>query len=118
MSAGGRVLAVPANADRDYPALDRSVRDGFAIRAADIPGPFKVSGEVRAGDAALVELHPGEAIEIMTGAPIPSGADAVVMVEHVTRDNGNIRHEQAATEGQFISRRGEEARAGQILVDA
>ncbi|MCU1262442.1 MAG: molybdopterin molybdochelatase [Bryobacterales bacterium] len=118
MSAGGRVLAVPATADRDYPALDRSVRDGFAIRAADIPGPFKVSGEVRAGDAALVELHPGEAIEIMTGAPIPAGADSVVMIEHVTRDNGNIRHEQAATEGQFISRRGEEARAGQILVDA
>lgn len=114
--AGGRVLAVPATADRDIPALDRSVRDGFAVRAADLPGALKLAGEVRAGEAAMVELRPGEGIEIMTGAPIPAGADAVIMVEHVTRGNSTVYHDRGVTEGQFISRRGEEARAGQVLV--
>jgi molybdopterin molybdotransferase len=116
--AGGRVLAIQATADRDLPAIDRSVRDGFAVRAADLPGPLKITGEVRAGEAASMELHTGEAIEIMTGAPVPAGADTIVMVEDVTRENGALRHDRPATEGQFISRRGEEARSGQLLIEA
>jgi molybdopterin molybdotransferase len=117
-AAGSRVLALPATADRDLPALDRSVRDGFAVRAADLPGPLKIAGEVRAGEAALAPLHPGEAIEIMTGAPLPAGADTVVMVEHVTRQEATLHLDRPATKGQFISRRGEEARAGQVLIEA
>lgn len=115
--AGGRVLAQAANADRDIPALDRSVRDGFAVRAVDLPGPLKIAGELRAGEAAVGRLQPGKAIEIMTGAPVPQGADTIVMVEHVTRENGTIRFDRAVTEGEFISRRGEEARAGAVLVE-
>lgn len=116
--AGGRVLAAPAHADRDYPALDRSVRDGFAIYGADLPGPIRVIGEVRAGESFAGEVHRGEAVEIMTGAPLPAGADTVVMVEHVIRNNGSILHESPAANGQFISRRGEEAREGDVLVPA
>ena len=80
--AAGRVLAEPVAADRDYPTLARSVRDGFAVRAADLPGDLFVIGEVRAGEAFAGEIQPGQALEIMTGAPMPRGADAVVMVEH------------------------------------
>src|SRR5437867_11301938 len=80
----GRVLARDAHADRDYPAVARSVRDGFAVRASDTPGSLRVIGEVRAGEVFDGEVNAGEAVEIMTGAPVPRGADAVVMVEHVT----------------------------------
>ncbi len=116
--AGGRVLATDATADRDVPAHDRSVRDGFAIRAADVPGTLRVAGEVRAGETFSGELRAGQAIEIMTGAPIPVGADAVIMVEHVTRQNGSVSFGDRASAGQFISQRGEEARAGELLVAA
>src|SRR5579864_8931753 len=78
-SAAGRVLAENIRADRDYPALDRSVRDGFAVRAQDVPGTLRVIGEVRAGDRFEGAIAAGEAVEIMTGAPVPRGADAVVM---------------------------------------
>src|SRR5260370_12747612 len=82
LGAGGRVRAEAVTADRDYPPLPRSVRDGFAVRAVDLPGELRVIGEIRAGEPAEMEVRPGEAVEIMTGAPMPRGADAVVMVEH------------------------------------
>src|SRR5260370_4748563 len=87
--ADGRVLAENAVADRDYPTLARSVRDGFAVRAADLPGEFYLIGEGRAGDIFTRDVGPGEAVEIMTGAPLPRGAECVVMVEHclVTGEN-------------------------------
>lgn len=112
--AADRILAQDATADRDFPALDRSVRDGFAVRATDMPGPVPVTGELRAGDPPRPLPH-GEAFEIMTGAPIPSGADAVVMVEHAIRSGSMVEHAPVLP-GTFISRRGEEARAGQVLV--
>ena len=83
LEAAGRVLSDRITADRDYPPVARSVRDGFAIRAADVPGDLRVIGEVRAGESFGGEMQAGEAIEIMTGAPVPRGADAVVMIEHV-----------------------------------
>ena len=61
--AAGRVLAEPTTSDRDYPALSRSVRDGFALRAADLPGDLFVIGEVRAGESFTGEIQPGEALE-------------------------------------------------------
>lgn len=112
-----RVLAVDLRADRDFPALDRSVRDGFAVTASDHPRTLRVSGEVRAGEAFEGTLTPDAAIEIMTGAPIPQGAEAVVMVEHVTR-RGALVDVPAAPAGQFLSVRGEEARQGQVLLQA
>src|SRR5947208_11993092 len=82
-----RVLAEAVHADRDQPPFDRSTRDGFAVRAADFgDGPLKIAGQIRAGEQWKGgPLEPGAAIGIMTGAPIPEGADAVVMVEHVER---------------------------------
>lgn len=117
-SAGGRVLAEEVRADRDYPPLDRSTRDGFAVRSVELPGELRVVGEVRAGEAFAGSVNAGEAVEIMTGAPIPNGADAVVMVEHVERAGAKIRFERAVPAGQFVNPRGAEARAGQALLAA
>jgi molybdopterin molybdotransferase len=114
----GRVLAESIHAERDYPALARSLRDGFAVRAADVPGTLTVRGEVRAGDLEQAPSRPGEALEIMTGAPVPAGADAVVMVEHVTRLDNQVKIDQTAELGQFINRQGAEAFAGNELIPA
>lgn len=117
--AHGRIVSEAIRADRDYPTLERSLRDGFAVRAADVPGTLKVHGEVRAGDAGQAAVAAGEAIEIMTGAPVPPGADAVVMVEHVVRtDDGSIRIDREAEAGQFINKQGAEALAGAVLIPA
>jgi len=117
-AAHGRVLAEPLRADRDYPALRRSLRDGFAVRAADLPGVLRVRGEVRAGEQEQGPLSSGEALEIMTGAPVPEGADAVVMIEHVLRDGAEVRIDRSAEPGQFINERGAETQSGAVLVPA
>lgn len=117
-SAMGRVLAEEIAADRDVPALDRSVRDGFAVRSRDVPGALRVIGEVRAGERFAGEVGPGQAVEIMTGAPVPAGADAVVMVEHTVRENGLVRIDRAAEPAQFINPRGCEAAARQVVLRA
>jgi molybdopterin molybdotransferase len=113
--AAGRVLAEPLLADRDFPPLARSTRDGFALRAADTPGRLRLSGEVRAGQVLEKPLQPGEAVAIMTGAPLPDGADAVVMIEHA-RQEGEFVTVPAAEPGQHITPRASEARAGEELV--
>ncbi len=117
-SAMSRVLAEDVAADRDTPALARSVRDGFAVRAIDLPGQLHVIGEVRAGERFAGEVGPGQAVEIMTGAPIPAGADAVVMVEHTSRDNGLIRIDRSAEPHQFINPQGCEAAAHEVVLHA
>jgi molybdopterin molybdotransferase len=116
--AAGRVLAENIAADRDSPALARSVRDGFAVRAADLPGELEIVGEVRAGERFAGEVRPGQAVEIMTGAPIPAGADAVVMVEHTRRVNGRMSTDRAAEPLQFINPKGCEAAAGDVVLRA
>src|SRR6201999_4334675 len=103
-------------ADRDSPALARSVRDGYAVRAADLPGELAVIGEVRAGERFAGEVGAGQGVEIMTGAPIPAGADAVVMVEHTRRVNGRVHIASAAEPRQFINPQGCEAAANQIVL--
>jgi molybdopterin molybdotransferase len=116
-SAAGRVLAEEIRADRDFPALARSVRDGFAVHAHDVPGLLRVIGEVRAGDRFDGAVGLGEAVEIMTGAPVPPGADAVIMVEHTTReDSGSVSIDRAASPGQFINPAGCEAHIGEPLL--
>jgi molybdopterin molybdotransferase len=114
--APGRVLAENAAADRDSPALARSVRDGYAVRAVDLPGQLEIIGEVRAGERFAGQVAAGQAVEIMTGAPIPSGADAVVMVEHTRRENGRVLIDRAADAQQFINPKGCEAAAHEVLL--
>ncbi len=115
-AAAGRVLAEDVAADRDSPALARSVRDGYAVRAADVPGELRVIGEVRAGERFAGTVGPGEAVEIMTGAPIPEGADAVIMIEHTRREGDRVFHDRAAEADQFINPRGCEAAAGEVVL--
>ncbi len=117
----GRVLAEPLLADRDQPPFARSMRDGFACRAADAAAglPLTILGMIRAGYAgAAITVHAGQAVEIMTGAPVPAGADCVVMVEHVQRDGSTIRllQEHTITAGTHIVPRGAEARDGSLIL--
>ena len=116
--AASRVLAEDMRADRDYPPVARSVRDGFAVRASETPGLLRVAGEVRAGEVFGGVVGAGEAVEIMTGAPVPTGADAVVMVEHVTREGDLVRIDRETKKGQFINPQGSEARKSDIVIAA
>lgn len=118
----GRVLAEEVAADRDLPPFPRATRDGYAVRAADLarlPAELKVIGEIRAGGAlepSLVPLAAGCAAEIMTGAPVPAGADAVVMVEYTSRQGGRVAVERAVAAGENIVPTGSEARRGDVLL--
>jgi len=116
----GRVLAEDIVADRDFPPFPRATRDGYAVRSADLavlPATLKIVGEVRAGSRLVGLLGRGEAAEIMTGAPVPEGADAVVMLEHTARQSaGVVVVERAVAAGENIVPTGSEARAGQLLL--
>lgn len=116
LAAYGRVLAEDLAADRDYPPTARSVRDGFAVRAADLPGRLRVVGEVRAGETYSGSVGAGEAVEIMTGAPLPEGADQVVMVEHVQREGDFVAVELPGMPGANFNPQGVEAAAGQRVL--
>jgi molybdopterin molybdotransferase len=115
--AAGRVLAEPISADRDYPALARSVRDGFAVRSADLPGELFLIGEVRAGESFAGAIQPGEAVEIMTGAPLPTGADSVVMVEHCTLEGDRVTVPRTLARGENVSPQASQAREKEVLLE-
>jgi len=121
LAGAGRVLAAAVVADRDQPPFDRATRDGYAVRAGDVGQGLRVVGSVRAGESwpggALAE---GEAIEIMTGAPLPAGADAVVMVEHTALVEGTLRVEagRSLTVGENVVPRGAETLAGKVVLPA
>jgi molybdopterin molybdotransferase len=113
----GRVLAEDIASDRDYPPFHRSAVDGFALRAVDVPGRVRLIGEVRAGDTFHGSVSAGEAVEIMTGAPVPLGADAVVMVEHCVRNaDGMVSTDRGSEEGGNVVPRGSQAREGVVLL--
>ena len=120
LSSANRALAEAVLADRDQPPFDRSTRDGFAVHAGEFgSSPLRVAGQVRAGEQWQGgALEHGAAIEIMTGAPVPDGADAVVMIEHVEHADGTIRAVAGRTirSGENIVPRGSEARAGQSVI--
>jgi molybdopterin molybdotransferase len=116
LEACGRVLAEDVAADRDSPPVARSVRDGYAVRAADLPGELEIIGEVRAGERFAGEVGPRQAVEIMTGAPVPDGADAVIMVEYTARLDGRVRIDRSAEPRQNINPRGCEARAQEVVL--
>ena len=114
----GYVLAQEVKTDREYPPFDRATRDGYAVFAADAKAgaTLKCTGEIKAGDRVTKELWAETCVQIMTGAAVPSGADAVVMIEHTKRDGDEVRFERAAVTGQNFVPRGSEARAGQTLL--
>ena len=119
--ARGRVLAQPVVADRDQPPFDRATRDGYAVRAADLAeatsGELRVVGSLRAGETWKgAPLRTGEAIEIMTGAGLPEGADAVVMVEDTACENGGLRWRRSLRMGENVVPRGAETRAGSVVL--
>ena len=114
----GRVLAQPVRADRDYPPVSRSVRDGFAVHASDLPGDLFVIGEVRAGESFAGDVQPGQAVEIMTGAPMPRGADAVVMVEHITLDGDILKVPRTLAPDDNVSLVASQAHLNDVLLEA
>lgn len=116
ISAAGRVLAGEVKADRDYPPLPRSVRDGFALRSSDTPGVVVRIGEVRAGERFGGNVEQGQTVEIMTGAPVPDGADAVVMIEHVQVDGDLVAVGASVEKGANFTPSGAEARVGEPVL--
>lgn len=114
----GRVLAQHILADRDYPPFDRSIRDGYAVRSADAhPGAtLRCIAELKAGDTPTSSVQPGTCIQIMTGAALPSGADAVIMIEHTHRDGDTVTFNRTASPGQHVVARGSEQSAGKLVL--
>lgn len=112
----GLVLAAPVISAEPVPAFANSAMDGFAVRAADvqaIPAKLREVGVVLAGDVpGRPAVREGEAARIMTGAPVPPGADAVVMVEHTHTENGWVVVEEAVTAGDYVRPAGDDVRAG------
>ncbi|HZC65404.1 MAG TPA: gephyrin-like molybdotransferase Glp, partial [Candidatus Dormibacteraeota bacterium] len=118
--ASARVLAADILADRDYPPFDRTTRDGYAVRAAEVfdGAVLQCVGEIKAGDVPAHVVSTGQCLQIMTGACVSGGADAVVMVEHASREGDAVRFSRNAVAEQNIVRRGSEARAGQAVLTA
>ena len=122
-AAAGRVLAEPVAADRDLPPFPRSTRDGFAVRSTDLsqlPTTLEVIGEIKAGeklDRIPRNIGTGQTTSIMTGAPVPAGADAVVMVEYSSQHGKQVEIARSVVPGENIVARGAEAREGARLVD-
>jgi molybdopterin molybdotransferase len=121
LEAAGQVLAEPIFADRNFPPFPRAMRDGYAVRAADIsqlPATLEVIGEIKAGARSedIPTLQPGQAAAIMTGAPTPLGADAVVMVEQTSRDAGRVQIMKSVAGGDNIAPIASEAKRGEKLL--
>jgi molybdopterin molybdotransferase len=121
LHAASRVLAEPITADRDIPPFPRSTRDGYAVRGADLaklPANLKVIGEIKAGPLQLPSfLNRGEAYSIMTGAPVPQGADAVVMIEYTSLQADSVEITKGVAPGENIVAQGAEAKHGSLLLD-
>ena len=129
LEALGRVLATEARSDIDVAPFDNSAMDGYAVRAADVAGAsddspvtLAVISHIAAGEYSDVEVGPGQAARIMTGAPVPPGADAVIKVEETAADEnggstgGTVKILREVVVGQNIRLRGEEVRAGDVVL--
>jgi molybdopterin molybdotransferase len=122
LAAYGRVLADPVLADRDMPPFPRSTRDGYALHSSclsQLPAVFEIIGEIKAGeriDRIPSRIELGQAASIMTGAPVPPGADAVVMVEYTRLDGNTAEVTRAVQPGENVVPRGAEARQGSTLL--
>ncbi len=120
LDAVGLALAEDLRADRDFPPFPRSTRDGYAVRADDVrtvPVELRCVGMLKAGsDTGQFQIAGSEAVEIMTGAAVPHGADAVVMVEYTAADGDRITVKRTAKVGENVVQAGAEAQDGQIMV--
>ena len=123
LSAAGRVLAEEIRADRDLPPFPRATRDGFAVRVSRccsrLPAVLTVIGEIRAGASASESTLPvgsQQTVEIMTGAPVPAGADAVVMIEYTQRAGERVEIQRSVTSGENVVPRGSESKEGELLL--
>jgi molybdopterin molybdotransferase len=114
----GYVLAQQVKADREYPPFDRSTRDGYAVRAADAPqgADLRHAGEIKAGDTVTSPLARWTCLHIMTGAALPPGADAVVMIEQTRREGDKVHFDRDTRSGQNFVPRGSEAKAGEAIL--
>lgn len=117
-----RILREDVLADADSPPFDKAIRDGFAVRfedVAEVPATLSVIGESRAGSVSDVHLQKGQCCEIMTGAPLPAGANAVVMVEHTQRLSANsVQIRKSVRENEGLLRRGAESRKADRVLAA
>ena len=124
LACAGRVLAKPVFADRDFPPFRRAMRDGYAVRARDLahlPVNLEVVAEIKAGagpEDLPIEVLPGQAAAIMTGAPTPTGADAVVMVEYSSLKGSRVTITRSVESGDNVASVGSEARQGDVLLPA
>jgi molybdopterin molybdotransferase len=119
--AAGRILAEDIVADSDLPPFDRAQMDGYAMRAADVatvPAHLRIAGESAAGAGWHHEMKAGEAVRIMTGAPVPAGADAVQQVELTRESDGRVEILERVEAGRSIVRRGAEIKAGETVLRA
>ncbi len=115
----GGVLAENIIADSDLPPFDRSQMDGYAVKAADtrtVPATLKIAGESAAGRGWHKALKKGEAVRIMTGAPVPNGADAVQKIELTREDGGSVTIFEPTEEGRYIIRKGSEVKKGKTVL--
>ncbi len=123
LAAPGRVLAESVVADRDLPPFPRSTRDGYAVRSSDLvrlPATLDVVAEIRAGemlDRIPENISNGQTASIMTGAPVPAGVDAVVMVEYTEQRGERVEITRTVAPGENIVPRGAEAQKGSPLLD-
>ncbi len=118
-----RTLAKPISTDIDQPPFDRSLMDGYAVRAVDTlnaPVTLQVAGQIAAGDMPQGRLESGQAMQINTGAPIPMGADAIVRVERTQLDSegGIVTILESVMPAQFITPRGKYKKAGEVVLPA
>lgn len=125
LEACGRVLFASVSSPIDQPPWDNSAMDGFAVRAEDVRGAssgrpveLHVLESVPAGGFPSLPVGPGQAIEIMTGAPVPEGADCVVRVEHTRREREHVLIVNDMDAGRNVRRAGEDVRAGQVVLEA
>ena len=114
-----RVLAEDVTADRDLPPFHRAIRDGYALRAAELtalPAVLRCVGEIAAGRSFEGEVRAGQCVSIMTGAPLPEGADAVVMVEHTVSRGSDIEIRRTIQPWENVVLRGREASQGACIL--
>jgi molybdopterin molybdotransferase len=118
-SALGRILAEDVAADRNYPPFDRSIRDGYALRAADAKEPgarLRLIGESRAGVAFDGTVCSGQCVRILTGAALPKGANSIVMLEQTRAEGDDIVLSQPVRPGQHYVLAGAECRIGETVL--
>lgn len=120
-AALGRRLAADVSAPLDLPVFRNSAMDGYAVRAASVavvPVTLPLAGVVAAGNTDQPVLPPGAAMKVMTGAPVPPGADCVIPVEHTRSDGKTVTIEHGRSAGEFVREPGTDVRAGQLLAAA